>query len=91
MNISSAAFAVVNFDGEQAEEKEEAGHSKADFVHCRVSHQLLAHFTCLNSLAHLLIEGNACFHLVSYRRRHHDTADNGHQDEVKRVHEAGAG
>lgn len=58
MNISSAAFAVVNFDGEQAEEKEEAGHSKADFVHCRVSHQLLAHFTCLNSLAHLLIERN---------------------------------
>jgi len=57
MNICSAAFAVVNFDGKQAEEKEETGHSKTDFVHRRVSHQLLTHLTCLNAFAHLLIEG----------------------------------
>lgn len=58
MNVCSAAFAAVNFDGEQGEQKEEAGHSKTDFVHRRVSHQLLAHLTRLNTLAHLLVEGN---------------------------------
>lgn len=58
MNVRSAAFAAVNFDGEQEEQKEETGHSKTDFVHCRVSHQLLAHLTRLNTLAHLLVEGN---------------------------------
>lgn len=31
------------------------------------------------------------FHFISYCCRHHDAADDGHQDEVKRVHEAGAG
>lgn len=57
MNVCSAAFAAVNFDGEQEEQKEETGHSKTDFVHCRVSHQLLTHFTRLKTLAHLLVEG----------------------------------
>lgn len=31
------------------------------------------------------------FHFISYCCRHHDAADDGHQDEVKCVHEAGAG
>lgn len=58
MNVCTAAFAAVNFNGEQEEQKEETGHSKTDFVHCRVSHQLLAHLTRLNTFAHLLVEGN---------------------------------
>lgn len=31
------------------------------------------------------------FHFISYCCRHHDTADDGHQDEVQGIHEAGAG
>lgn len=58
MNVCSAAFAAVNFDSEQEEQKEETGHSKTDFVHCRVSHQLLTHLARLNTLAQLLVEGN---------------------------------
>lgn len=77
MNIRSAAFAVVNFDGKQAEEKEETGHSKTDFVHRRVSHQLLTHLTRLNALAHLFIEGKleneTHYRLLAHRAPHNYT------------------
>lgn len=49
MNIGPAAFTVVDLEGDEAENEEETGHSKADAVHGGVAYQLLTVFASLNA------------------------------------------
>lgn len=58
MNGRPAAYAVLYPKGEDAEEKEEAGHSEAHFVDGRVSHQSLAVFSCIHFLTQFTVEGD---------------------------------
>lgn len=58
VDVGAAALAGVDPQGEQAEDKEEAGHAEADTVHCRVAHQLLTRITSLDALADVFEEWN---------------------------------
>lgn len=58
MNVGTAVFAVVDFESQQAKHKEETGHSKADPVHCRVAHQVLARVTSFNAFTEIFKKGN---------------------------------
>lgn len=48
--------AVVDADGEDAEEEEEAGHAEAHLVDGGVAHQALAVLPCVQLLTHLIVE-----------------------------------
>lgn len=58
MDVCPAARAVLYFDCEKSEDKEEAGHPKADFVDGRVTHQLFTIHTGLHVFTQVLVEGN---------------------------------
>lgn len=90
MNVGSATFTVVDFQGQQAEDKEETGHSKTDSIHCRIAHQLLAGIASFNTFTNVFKKGDTLPHLVGHGVGHHDAAEDDDQDEVQRVHEAGA-
>lgn len=54
----SPARAVVDPDGEDGEEQEEAGHAEAHLVDGRVAHQGFAVLSGIQLLAHLAVEGD---------------------------------
>lgn len=89
MNVGSTAFAVVDIQGQEAEEEEETGHSKTDSVYCRIPHQLLTGVTSFNAFTDIFKIRDVLPHLVGHGVGHHDAADDDDQDEVERVHEAG--
>jgi len=90
VNVRSTAFAAVDFQGQEAEDEEETGHSKTDSIHCRIPHQLLTGVTSFNAFTNIFVKRNTLFHLVSHGPGHHDAAEQDDEDEVERVHEARA-
>lgn len=58
MNGRPPACAVPYPNGEDTEEQEEAGHSKAHLVDSGVSHQSLAVFPCVHLLTQVAVEGD---------------------------------
>lgn len=63
--------AVVDPDGEDAEEEEEAGHPEANLVDGRVAHQDFTVLACVQLLAHVAVER----HLREQRKTHTHTTD----------------
>lgn len=53
MNIGSTTFTVVDFQGQEAEYKEETGHSKTDSIYRRIPHQLLTGVASFNAFTHI--------------------------------------
>lgn len=56
MHSCPPACAVVDFDGEDAKEEEEAGHAEAHLVDCRVSDQSFTVLSRIQLLAEVAVE-----------------------------------
>lgn len=56
--MRSTTFAAIDFQGQEAEDEEETGHSKTDSVHCRIPHQLLTGVTSFNAFTDIFIKWN---------------------------------
>lgn len=58
MNMSSTTLAAVDIQGQEAEDEEETGHSKADSIHRRIPHQLLTSVTSFNAFTNIFVKWN---------------------------------
>lgn len=58
VNIGPATFAVVDIERQEAEDKEKAGHSKADSIYRRIPHQLLTGVTSFNTFTNVFVKRN---------------------------------
>ena len=56
VNIGSEAFAVADIEGQEAEDKEETGHSKTDSIHRRIPHQLLTGVASFNAFTDVFVK-----------------------------------
>lgn len=58
MDVGPATFAVVDLQGQQAEDEEETSHPKADFIDRRVPHQGLAGVPSFNACTEIFKKRN---------------------------------
>lgn len=65
--------AVVDFDGEDAKEEEEAGHAEAHLVDCRVSDQSFTVLPCIQRLTEVAVEWD-----LIEKNHEHNTLQSGH-------------